>query len=133
MNIDAQISNMKTIASRKDFTDDLHSLWSQLSIIKFVEDHNDNAKDKEIPDDLKQHYTQGFLASQTTNQTIEIYPVPNTPTHIDFAYSRAKEQLKTGVSNFDKIISIKVRHLIHPTNDSIAKVIGTITFTTSFN
>mgnify|MGYP003150628008 CR=1 FL=1 len=133
MSFDIQFANLKNIAQRDGFISSLYSTWSQLSLLSYVEKHNTSAQRKEIPQELKEHYIHGFVASQTTQQTIEIYPVHNHPAHIDFAYTRATEILKRSVNDFDKIASIDVAHEQHPNNDSIVKVTGSIKITTSFN
>ena len=133
MSFDTQLANLKHIAQRDTFVGSLHSLWSQLSLISFIEKHNTSTQRKEIPQELKEHYIHGFVASQTTQQTIDIYPVQNHPSHIDFAYARVTEMLKKSVSEFDNIDSINVTHDQHPSNESIIKVTGSIKITTSFN
>lgn len=133
MSFENQLANLKHIAQRDGFISSLYSTWSQLSLLSYVEKHNTSAQRKEIPQELKEHYIHGFVASQTTQQTIEIYPVNNHPLHIDFAYARATEILKKSVYDFDKIVSIDVAHEQHPSNDSIVKVTGSIKITTSLN
>jgi hypothetical protein len=127
------LSNIIHLLRNSELVGELSSLTSQLEILKHTDKHNRISIEKEIPENLKEHFDNNALCSFTTEQSICIYPVINNSIHIALAYHRAKTALRCKIEPHEKILDQSIVQEKHPDNPNLIRVIASIRYTTKFD